>query len=104
MSSFCPMSMPPTLCSHDRKLPRTSGAIFWSRALVRRTAWSSPDSLRALMTAFHEVAQQGSMAVGSVFFGLIAQWSVVSVSLLVGGLTAMGSLFLFWRFPLANDC
>lgn len=64
---------------------------------------ASPDSLRGLMTAFHEVAQQGSMVVGGVVFGLIAQWTEVSASLLIGGLLALGSVVLFWRYPLPDE-
>jgi hypothetical protein len=43
------------------------------------------------------------MVIGSVFFGLVAQWTVVSVSLLVGGFMAICGLVLFWRFPVFDE-
>lgn len=63
---------------------------------------ATPDAMRGLMTAFHEVTQQGSMIAGSFAFALIAEHSVVSTGMLVAGFVAMGGLLLVRRYPLCD--
>lgn len=88
-----------------RFLPRIVGFTFGIVSISHQAAIqaASPASMRGLMTAFHEVTQQGAMVVGSIVFGLIATWTEVSASLLVGGFTALGGLVLFWRYQLPTD-
>jgi MFS family permease len=61
---------------------------------------SSPDNLRGLMAAFHEVAQQGAMVAGSFIFGIVAEQTVVSTSILCAGILAAGGILLARRYPL----
>jgi MFS family permease len=61
---------------------------------------SSPDTLKALMAAFHEVAQQGAMVAGSFIFGIVAERTVVSTSILCGGILAAAGVLLALRYPL----
>ncbi|MCB0948307.1 MAG: MFS transporter [Mycobacterium sp.] len=62
-----------------------------------------PDAMRGLITAFHEVTQQGSVVAGSFIFAFIAQQTVVSTAILVAGFVAMGGLLLVRRYPLSDD-
>lgn len=62
----------------------------------------SPDAMRGLMTAFHEVVQQGSVVAGSFIFAFIAQQTVVSTAILIAGFVAMGGLVLVRRYPLSD--
>ncbi len=61
-----------------------------------------PDSMRGLMTAFHEVAQQGSVVAGSFIFAFIAEQTVISTGIMVAGFAAMGGLLLVRRYPLSD--
>lgn len=59
---------------------------------------SSPEHMRGLMTSFYNVSLQGSMALGSIVFGVIAQKLVVSASILTAGLVATCGLLLAARY------
>lgn len=61
---------------------------------------ASPETMRGLITAIYALAVQGSMAVGSFAFGVLAQHIGVSRSLLAAGLFAMSGLLLVRRLPL----
>lgn len=63
---------------------------------------ASPDTMRGLMTAFHEVSQQGSVVAGSFIFAFIAEHTVVSTGIMVAGFVAMGGLLLVRRYPLSD--
>jgi predicted MFS family arabinose efflux permease len=63
---------------------------------------SSPEGMRGLMTSFYNMTLQGSMALGSVVFGVIAERQVVSASILIAGLVATGGLLLVGRYPVSD--
>ncbi|MGD9619545.1 MAG: MFS transporter [Mycolicibacterium sp.] len=63
---------------------------------------ATPDAMRGLMTAFHEVSQQGSMIAGSFVFAVVAEHTVVSTGILVAGFVALGGLLLVRRYPLLD--
>jgi MFS family permease len=63
---------------------------------------ASPETMRGLITAIYALSVQGSMAVGSLAFGVFAQHIGVSRSLLAAGLVAMCGLLLIRRLPLRD--
>ncbi|GJF18704.1 MFS transporter [Mycolicibacterium cyprinidarum] len=63
---------------------------------------ATPDDMRGIMTAFHEVTQQGSVVAGSLIFAFIADRTVVSTSILIAGFVAMAGLLLVRRYPLSD--
>jgi predicted MFS family arabinose efflux permease len=63
---------------------------------------ASPENMRGLVTAVYVLAVQGSMALGSIGFGLAAQHIGVSRSILAAGLLALSSLLLVRRLPLGG--
>jgi MFS family permease len=63
---------------------------------------SAPEGMRGLMTSFYNMTLQGSMALGSVVFGVIAEKQVVSVSILIAGLVATAGLLLVGRYPVSD--
>ncbi|BBZ76306.1 hypothetical protein MANY_16430 [Mycolicibacterium anyangense] len=63
---------------------------------------AAPDDSRGLMTSFYTLTLQGSLAVGSVGFGLLATWAGVSTTILVCGLVAASGLLLVPLFPLSD--
>lgn len=62
----------------------------------------APEHVRGLMTSFYSMIVQGSMALGSVGFGVIAEKQVVSVAILIAGFLAAGGLLLVARYPMAD--
>ena len=64
---------------------------------------AAPKDLRGVMTSLYSLVLQGSMAVGSFVFGLIAEHSVVSASVLTAGVVACCGLFLVRRYPIPDD-
>jgi MFS family permease len=64
---------------------------------------ASPETMRGLITAIYALAVQGSMAVGSFAFGVLAVHIGVSRSLLVAGFVATSGLLLARRLPLHED-
>ena len=63
---------------------------------------ASPETMRGLITAIYALAVQGSMAAGSLGFGVLAQHIGVSRSLLAAGFFAMSGLLLVRRLPLRD--
>ena len=63
---------------------------------------ASPDGMRGLMTAFYSLTVQGSMAVGSLLFGVFAEYRGVSASILLAGCVAAAGLALVRWFPLPD--
>lgn len=63
---------------------------------------AAPETMRGLITAIYALAVQGSMAVGSLAFGVFAQHIGVSRSLLVAGFFAMSGLLLIRPLPLRD--
>lgn len=66
-------------------------------------AVNAPPDQRGLMTSLYALVLQGSMAVGSVLFGVIAERSVVSVSILAAGVMACCGLLAVLRYPIPDD-
>ncbi|MCB0930718.1 MAG: MFS transporter [Mycobacterium sp.] len=64
---------------------------------------AAPKDMRGLMTSLYSLALQGSMATGSFFFGVIAEHSVVSASVLTAGVVALGGLLFVRRYPIPDD-
>lgn len=64
---------------------------------------AAPTDMRGLMTSLYSLVVQGSMAVGSFVFGVIAEHSVVSVSILTAGVVACCGLLLVRRYPIPGD-
>ncbi|MFM8598592.1 MAG: MFS transporter [Mycobacterium sp.] len=64
---------------------------------------ASPENARGLMNAVFALAVQGGMAAGSFGFGLAAQQIGVSRSILIAGVTALGSLLFVRLLPVADD-
>lgn len=64
---------------------------------------AAPSDMRGLMTSLYSLVLQGSMAFGSVVFGVIAEHSVVSVSILIAGVVAGCGLLLVRRYPIPDD-
>ena len=64
---------------------------------------AAPSDMRGLMTSLYSLVLQGSMAFGSVVFGVIAEHSVVSVSILIAGVVAGCGLLLVRRCPIPDD-
>lgn len=64
---------------------------------------SCPDSLRGRVTSFYILTLQGSMALGSVIFGWLAEYAGVSRTIMICGFVAMAGLLLVRRFPLSDD-
>ncbi len=63
---------------------------------------AAPDGMRGLITSFYVITVQGSLAVGSFLFGVIAQHIGCSRSIMLSGFVAMGGLALVRRFPLSD--
>lgn len=65
---------------------------------------SAPDEMRGLMTSLYALVLQGSMALGSLGFGILAQHAGVSRSILIAGVVAMSGLSLVgvYRIPDAD--
>ena len=65
---------------------------------------SAPDEMRGLMTSLYALVLQGSMALGSLGFGVLAQYTGVSRSILIAGVVAMSGLSLVgvYRIPDAD--
>lgn len=61
---------------------------------------AAPEHLRGLMNSFYALVLQGSMAAGSVLFGVLAQRTGVSASILAAGLIATSGLLLVLRYPM----
>ena len=64
---------------------------------------AAPPDKRGLMTSLYSLVLQGSMAVGSFVFGVIAERSLVSVSILIAGLVACCGLLAVLRYPIPDD-
>ncbi len=62
----------------------------------------SPDEMRGRMNSFYILTLQGSVAIGSLLWGVVAQFVGVSSAILLLGLFAMASLALVRRFPLSD--
>ena len=63
---------------------------------------ASPDGMRGLMTSFYSLTVQGSMALGSLIFGVFAEYRGVSASILLAGCVAASGLLLVRWFPLSD--
>jgi MFS family permease len=63
---------------------------------------ASPADQRGLMTSFYALTLQGSLAAGSVLFGLIATQLGVSPTILICGLVAASGLLLVRLFPMPD--
>ncbi|WP_059018858.1 MFS transporter [Mycobacterium sp. M26] len=63
---------------------------------------AAPEENRGLMTSFHSLTLQGSLAVGSFAFGLLATWVGVSPTILICGLVAASGLLLVRLFPMPD--
>lgn len=63
---------------------------------------AAPDALRGLLTAVYVLVLQGSMAAGSLGFGLLAQHAGVSRAIFAAGLLAMSGLLLVRRYRLPD--
>jgi predicted MFS family arabinose efflux permease len=65
---------------------------------------SAPNEMRGLMTSLYALVLQGSMALGSLGFGVLAQHTGVSRSILIAGVVAMSGLLLVgvYRVPDAD--
>ena len=64
---------------------------------------AAPKAQRGVMTSLYSLVLQGSMAVGSFVFGVIAEHSVVSASILAAGVLAACGLLLVRRYPIPDD-
>lgn len=64
---------------------------------------AAPKAQRGLMTSLYSLVLQGSMAVGSFVFGVIAERSVVSAAVLAAGVLASCGLLLVRRYPIPDD-
>lgn len=64
---------------------------------------SAPMDMRGLMTSLYSLILQGSMGVGSFIFGVIAEQSVVSASILTAGLLACCGVLLVRHYPIPDD-
>ena len=62
----------------------------------------SPDELRGRMNSFYILTLQGSVAIGSLLWGVVAHFTGVSSAILILGLVALASLLLVRRFPLSD--
>lgn len=62
---------------------------------------ASPEDMRGLMNSFYSLVLQGSLAGGSLLFGVLAHYTGVSRSILIAGLVAMSGLLLVRRYPLS---
>jgi MFS family permease len=62
----------------------------------------SPDELRGRMNSFYILTLQGSVAIGSLLWGVVAHFTGVSSAILMLGLVALASLLLVRRFPLSD--
>ena len=62
--------------------------------------FAAPHAVRGLATSFYSMTLQGSIALGSALFGVLARYTGVSRSILVAGLLASGGLLLARRFPI----
>ncbi len=63
--------------------------------------FAAPEDMRGLMNSFYALVLQGSLAGGSLLFGLLAHYTGVSRSILIAGLLAMSGLLLVRRYPLS---
>lgn len=63
---------------------------------------AAPSALRSLVTSFYAMALQGSIALGSAVFGLLARYVGVSASILIAGLLAAAGLLLVGRWPIPD--
>jgi len=64
---------------------------------------SSPESMRGLMMSLYNTSLQGSMALGSIVFGVIAEKMVVSASILIAGFVAAAGLLLVGRYRIPDN-
>lgn len=64
---------------------------------------AAPADKRGLLTSLYSLVLQGSMAVGSFVFGVIAEHSVVSVAVLTAGVVAACGLLLVRRYPIPDE-
>jgi MFS family permease len=76
------------------------GALSISHQLAVHV--SAPPEMRGLMTSIYALVLQGSMAVGSFGFGVIAHQFGVSRSILIAGVIALSSLSLVGVFRLPD--
>lgn len=61
---------------------------------------AAPPAVRGLMTSFYGMTLQGSIALGSVAFGVLTSHVGVSRSILTAALMALAGLLLVRRFPI----
>jgi MFS family permease len=64
---------------------------------------AAPAEKRGLMTSLYSLVLQGSMAVGSLVFGVIAEHSAVSVAILSAGVVAACGLLFVRRYPIPDQ-
>lgn len=64
---------------------------------------AAPKEMRGLMTSLYMLVLQGSMAIGSFVFGVIAERSVVSASILAAGVLACAGLLFVRRYPIPDE-
>jgi MFS family permease len=64
---------------------------------------SSPENMRGLMMSLYNTSLQGSMALGSIVFGVIAEKMVVSASILIAGCVAAAGLLLAGRYRIPDN-
>ena len=64
---------------------------------------AAPKDMRGLITSLYSMVLQGSMALGSFVFGVIAEHSVVSASVLTAGVLASCGLLFVRRYPIPDD-
>lgn len=64
---------------------------------------AAPAEIRGLATSFYAMTLQGSIALGSVVFGVLSRYAGVSRSILVAGLVATAGLLLVRRFPISGS-
>ncbi|AQT80242.1 hypothetical protein B1R94_14695 [Mycolicibacterium litorale] len=63
----------------------------------------APAEMRGLMTSIYALVMQGSMAVGSFGFGVLAQQVSVSRSILTAAFVAMSGLLVVRRYPMPES-
>lgn len=63
----------------------------------------APAEMRGLMTSIYALVMQGSMALGSFGFGVLAQQVSVSRSILTAAFVAMGGLLVVRRYPMPES-
>ena len=65
--------------------------------------FAAPEDMRGLVSSFYALVLQGSLAGGSLIFGVLAHYTGVSRSILIAGLLAMSGLLLVRRYPLTLE-